>query len=169
MSFRCCVPHALLDEKHINTLFQQFREHSFADMGCKYSWEWHLTKKKNYIKNEAEIWWKYMTFVFFLVWNLQKVVFHTRTQIFCWLSLKCLEFCLLLISGYRKSTLLHVSFNKTHTRTHPQTHQYLLLLIKNFIKKNKRETNKEKQLRYIRKVSQKEMKRVRWINATNKT
>lgn len=76
----------------------------------------------------------------------------------------------MLISGYRKSTLLHVSFKKTHTHTHSPTNTPIFIITdQNFHQKNKRETNKEKQLRYIRKVSQKEMKRVRWINATNKT
>lgn len=109
-----------------------------------------------------------MTFVFFSCVKFAKSCFsHTHTN---FLLIEFKVFGILFVVNFRvsKSTLLHVSFNKTHTRTHPQTHQYLLLVIKNFIKK-KRETNQEKQLRYIRKVSQKEMKRVRWINATNKT
>lgn len=55
MSFRCCVPHALLDEKHTQT-------HCFNNLENIPSQIWvanivesaHLTRKK-YIKNEAEI------------------------------------------------------------------------------------------------------------------
>lgn len=105
---------------------------------------------------------KYMTFVFFSCVKFAKKKFFTRAHTPNFLLIELKRVWILFVVDFRvsKNTLLLISFK--HTFTH--THQYLLLLIKNFIKKNKRETNKEKDnfatfVKYHKKW---------WIKANNK-